>query len=50
MKAFNIVWATDGEDMELPMEIEIPDVVDEEEITDYLSNTTGWLVESYELD
>lgn len=46
MKAVNIKWDTDG-DMELleklPTEIEIPeDMEDEEEISDYLSDETGF--------
>lgn len=46
MKAINIKWDTDG-DMEvlrqLPTEIEIPDgITDEEEISDHLSDETGF--------
>lgn len=46
MKAINIKWDTDG-DMEvlsgLPTEIAIPDnMTDEEEISDYLSDETGY--------
>lgn len=46
MKATNIKWDTDG-DMEvlkqLPSEMEIPaDMTDEDEISDYLSNETGF--------
>ena len=50
MKAINIKWATDGEDVQLPNEMEIPSNIEEDEVTDYLSDETGWLVESYELD
>jgi hypothetical protein len=50
MKAINIKWATDGEDVQLPSEMEIPSNIEEDEVTDYLSDETGWLVESYELD
>ena len=52
MKAINILWDTDGEDIELPNEIEIPDWVDKEdddEISDYLSDTTGFCHFGYEL-
>ena len=45
MKAINILWDTDGEEVNLPNEIEIPDWVDKEdddEISDYLSDTTGF--------
>lgn len=49
MKATNIQWETDGEDVDLPDEIEIPDEyvdedgVDYEGIADYISDVTGWL-------
>lgn len=53
MKAINIKWDTDG-DMEvlkqLPTEIEIPaDMTDEEEISDYLSDVTGFCHYGYDL-
>lgn len=53
MKAINIKWDTDG-DMDLlkglPTEIEIPDgVTDEEEISDYLSDETGFCHYGFEL-
>lgn len=46
MKAINIKWDTDG-DMEvlnqLPTEMEIPEgITDEEEMSDYLSDETGF--------
>ena len=52
MKAINILWDTDGEEVNLPNEIEIPDWVDKEdddEISDYLSDTTGFCHFSFEL-
>ena len=51
MKATDIKWVTDGEDVNLPNEVEIPAQLedDEDAITDYLSDTYGWLVESYSL-
>ena len=44
MKAVNILWDfDDGDEVELPNEIEIPaDMVDIEEISDYLSDLTGF--------
>ena len=45
MKAVCIIWDVDYEDdLELlPKEIEIPDLMtDEDEISDYLSDTTGY--------
>lgn len=52
MKAINILWDTDGEEVNLPNEIEIPDWVDKEdddEISDYLSDTTGLCHFGFEL-
>lgn len=53
MKAFNIKWDTDG-DMELlhelPKEIDIPqDMTDEDEISDYISDLTGFCHSGFEL-
>ena len=45
-----IEWETDGMDIDLPEEVEIPlgiDVHDDDAIADYLSNTYGFLVNSY---
>ena len=51
MKAINIEWDTDGEhDIDLPTEIEITDsITDEDEIADYLSDTIGYCMFSFEL-
>ena len=52
MKAINILWDTDGEEVNLPNEIEIPDWMDKEdddEISDYLSDTTGFCHFGFEL-
>ena len=52
MKAINILWDTDGEEVNLPNEIEIPDWVDkedEDEISDYLSDKTGFCHLGFEL-
>ena len=52
MKAINIKWDTDGEKVNLPNEIEIPDWVgkeDDDEISDYLSDTTGFCHFGFEL-
>lgn len=53
MKAINIKWDTDG-DMkvlsDLPEEVEIPEgVTDEDEISDYLTDKTGFCHEGFEL-
>lgn len=54
MRAFNIKWDTDG-DMDvlesLPKEMDIPEgMEDEEEISDYISDQTGWCHFGFELD
>ena len=52
MKSMNSKWQTDGERVNLPNEIEIPDWVDKEdddEISDYLSDTTGFCHFGFEL-
>lgn len=53
MKAVSIIWDVDyEEDLELlPKEIEIPDwMTDEDEISDYLSNTTGYCHKGFYLE
>lgn len=53
MKAVDIIWETDGEEIDLPTEVELPsdfDRDDEDAITDYLSDEYGWLVISYEIE
>lgn len=50
MKAVNIKWDTDNENVELPSEIEIPTgMLDTEEISDYLTNKTGYCHFGFEL-
>lgn len=49
-KVVDIVWETDGADVQLPDEMEIPDSIDyddDDAITDYLSDETGFLVVGY---
>ena len=51
MKAINIVWDTDGENVELPNEIELPfGMVDEDEISDYISDETGFCHYGFKLE
>ena len=50
MKVVDIIWETDGEEVDLPTEMDIPNSIDPEDddaITDYLSDETGWLVVAY---
>lgn len=50
-KAVNIQWDTDGEDVTLPTEILIPFGMedDEEAISDYLSESTGFCHEGFDI-
>ncbi len=53
MKAVEIIWETDGEEVYLPTEMELPSDIeedDEDAICDYLSDETGWLVISYNIE
>jgi hypothetical protein len=50
IKIVNIVWVTDGEELDLPTTFEVPNNLDEFEIADYLSDEVGFLVESWEYD
>lgn len=50
MKIFDIKWDTDGEDVELPTEMDVPDDLYDDEIADYLSDKTGFCVNSWESD
>lgn len=53
MKAINIIWDVDyEEDLEnLPTEIDIPDgMTDEDEISDYISDKTGFCHKGFELN
>ena len=51
MRAINIKWDIDyDDDVSLPTEIEIPqNITDEEEISDYLSEVTGYCHQGFEL-
>lgn len=56
MKAVNIMWDVDGEDNpkkileNLPTEMEIPEnMTDEDEISDWLSDETGFCHKGFEL-
>lgn len=49
MLVSNIKWETDGEVVDLPTEVEVADGLDDDQIADYLSDTYGWLVDSFTL-
>lgn len=44
MYAYNIIWDTDGEKVNLPTEINIPKDIEknEDKISDYISDVTGF--------
>ena len=51
-KAINIVWETDGEDITLPTEVELPNYIEADDydaINNYLSDEYGWLVSNYDV-
>ena len=51
LKAVDIEWETDGADVELPSEILIPKgITDEDEISDYISNETGFCHRGFYLE
>ena len=52
LKATNILWDTDYDnDGELPTEIDIPEgMTNEDEISDYLSEVTGYCHQGYVLE
>lgn len=49
MLVSRIDWETDGYDVDLPKEVEVPSEIDEDGIADYLSDTYGYLVNGFSL-
>lgn len=49
MKITDIKWETDGEEVDLPTEVEVPDSLNEDAIADHLSDNYGWLVDSFSM-
>ena len=55
MKVVNIKWVTDGSGIVLPSEMEIPEEfigengVDEDLVSDWISDETGWLHNGFEI-
>jgi hypothetical protein len=49
MLVSDIIWETDGEEIDLPTEVEVADDLDDDGVADYLSDTYGWLVISFSL-
>lgn len=49
-KAINIQWDfDDGEEVSLPSEIDIPGEVDEYDVSDYLTELTGFCHKGFEI-
>ena len=49
MLVTNIKWETDGEVVDLPKEVEVPDGMSDDEVSDFLSDTYGWLHNGFSL-
>lgn len=52
MRIVNIEWDTDGDKEifeDLPKEIEIPDGMTEDEVSEYLSDITGFCHKGYQI-
>ena len=50
MKAININWDTDGEDINLPKEVVVPANLDVDEVADFLSDVYGFCVFSFSIE
>lgn len=50
MKAVNIKWDIDEDNISLPTEIEIPaNLIDDDDISDYISDITGYCHYGFDL-
>ena len=49
-QAYDINWVTDGEDVDLPSEVDIPWDVFDDDIENWLSDTYGFFVDNYVLE
>jgi len=48
-QATKIDWETDGQEVDLPKTVEVPDDLDADEIADYLSEKHGFLVNTFQI-
>jgi len=48
-EATKIDWETDGQEVDLPKSVKVPDDLDSDEIADYLSDKHGFLVNSFQI-
>ena len=46
-RIITVDWDTDGENVELPKEILVPGFISDDEVSDYLSDTYGFCVNSW---
>lgn len=49
MKAVNIKWDTEGYNVKLPPEAELPDNVKEDMVAEFLSDTFGFCVFAFQI-
>ena len=42
----DIVWDTDGENVNLPDTVDVPAIIEDEAVADYLSDIYGWCISS----
>lgn len=55
-KVVDIKWETDGYDVDLPTEMEIPKCfideygIDDEAVSDWISDKTGWLHDGFRIE
>lgn len=42
-----VTWDTDGEDVALPTFVTVPTDVDDDDVSEWLSDRYGWLVEGW---
>ena len=43
-----VEWETDGEDVDLPEFVQVPEDLEDEQVSDWLSDEYGWLVLGWE--
>ena len=47
---YDIIWETDGYNIDLPKQVAIPKDIDDDDIADYLSDNYDWLVNSFKIE
>lgn len=46
----DIVWDTDGEDVDLPEATRVPAIIEDDAVADYLSDVYGWCIRSLSIE